>query len=112
LAYPTSPVLVSLTVGRQHACGLTADGTAYCWGDNSFGQLGDSTFGVARTAPTPVAGGLKFSQLSAGYEQTCGRTLGGDVACWGLNLRGEQGELPSASQARLVPHYIILGVTP
>ncbi len=30
----------SLTLGFQHACGLTAQGEVYCWGDNEHGQLG------------------------------------------------------------------------
>ncbi len=111
LAYPTSPTLTSLSVGRLHACGLTADGTAYCWGDNSAGQLGDSTQ-VTRQAPTLVAGGLHFAQVSAGYFQTCGRTLSGDVACWGANEKGELGEAPAVTSIRLVPHFVILGVTP
>ena len=33
----------TLVAGGQHTCGLTVDGTAYCWGYNAFGQLGTAT---------------------------------------------------------------------
>jgi alpha-tubulin suppressor-like RCC1 family protein/uncharacterized protein YjdB len=46
---------VKLSAGFYHACGLTTGGTAYCWGDNGQGQLGNGTpFGSA--APVKVAG--------------------------------------------------------
>src|SRR3990172_1607341 len=43
---------VSLTAGAGHTCGLTTSGTAYCWGDNGSGQLGD---GSGTNHATPVA---------------------------------------------------------
>jgi alpha-tubulin suppressor-like RCC1 family protein len=88
---------------------LTADGSAYCWGNNQFGQLGDSTV-VSRSDPTPVAGGLKFTSIAAGVAHTCGKTTDGSVACWGSNLGGELGDRTAA--IRLVPHYVVLGVIP
>jgi alpha-tubulin suppressor-like RCC1 family protein len=39
--------------GWRHACGVTLSGRAYCWGDNSDGQLGDGT-GTSRLVPTPT----------------------------------------------------------
>jgi len=30
-------------VSWSHGCGIAVDGSAYCWGDNEFGQLGDGT---------------------------------------------------------------------
>jgi len=108
----STAVFTSMTVGGFHACGLTSDGTAYCWGNNQVGQLGDSTV-TTRVDPTRVAGGIKFKSLSAGFFHTCGQTADGSVMCWGLNSAGELGEKPSVSGPfRVVPRYIVLGVTP
>jgi len=43
-----------LWTGDRHACGLTNDDRAYCWGGNAFGQLGDGTQ-TMRTTPVAVA---------------------------------------------------------
>jgi len=53
-----------LVAGITSTCGLTTDGTAYCWGFNLFGQLGDGTT-ADRPLPTPVLGGLTFSRLTS-----------------------------------------------
>ncbi len=88
---PTSPhPLKTLTVGRLYACGLDANGAAYCWGNNIRGQLGVGDT-VARTAPTPVLGGLTFTQISAGFWHTCAVTAAGATYCWGDNSFFEGG---------------------
>jgi alpha-tubulin suppressor-like RCC1 family protein len=76
-------------------CGITAQGTAYCWGRNDWGQLGDGTT-IDRQAPVPVAGGLTFAQLSAGARHACGVTVNGRAYCWGRNNQGQlgSGEVP------------------
>jgi alpha-tubulin suppressor-like RCC1 family protein len=45
----------AISVGDYHACGLSVDGIAYCWGRNDRGQLGDGTQ-LDRAAPTRVMG--------------------------------------------------------
>ena len=82
---------VSLASGIQHVCGLDATGTAYCWGANTGGQLGDGTR-TDRPSPVPVRTELKFSMLTAGRDHTCGLAGGGVPLCWGANLNGQLGD--------------------
>lgn len=81
----------ALTVGGLHACGLSIGGTAYCWGFNGFGQLGDGTT-TDRSTPVPVAVDASFETISAGYLHTCGITTGGQTLCWGLNEFSQLGD--------------------
>jgi alpha-tubulin suppressor-like RCC1 family protein len=72
-----------------YTCGVTTSGAAYCWGSNSYGQLGNGTTTNSPT-PVPVSGGLTFTAISAG-EHTCGLAAGGVAYCWGFNRRGQLG---------------------
>lgn len=81
----------SLTVGTRHTCALTAEGKAFCWGGNEWGQLGDGTT-TDRSSPVAVAGGLAFKTLEAGGTHTCGVTTEAASYCWGANHRGQLGD--------------------
>jgi len=74
-----------------YTCGLTTAGAAYCWGDNSSGQLGDATT-TGRTSPVAIGGGLTFAAVSAGGDHTCGVTGMGAGYCWGGNSSGQLGD--------------------
>jgi alpha-tubulin suppressor-like RCC1 family protein len=86
-----------------HTCAVTTGGLAYCWGANTFGQLGDGT-ATQQEAPVAVSGGLTFSTVSAtGASHTCGVTSGGAGYCWGWNGSGELGDGSTAASAVPVP---------
>lgn len=86
----------------EHSCGLVADGTAYCWGYNGSGQLGDGT-NASRTTPTRVSGGIAFVSITAYGEFTCGLDGAGRAYCWGDNEFGQLGDGTLTSSNTPIP---------
>lgn len=80
----------AVATGAQHSCAIASDSTAYCWGANLAGQLGDSSQS-GRLTPVPVHGALHFQSLSAGAAYTCGLTGGLVLYCWGDGTLGQLG---------------------
>jgi len=67
-----------------HMCALDSSGKAYCWGYGHQGQLGGGPSTLAFVpAPVPVAGDHRFVELRGAQFTTCGRTLEGQLWCWG-----------------------------
>jgi alpha-tubulin suppressor-like RCC1 family protein len=91
-----------VSAGGTHTCGIESSGSAFCWGDNGSGQLGDGTT-TTRWFPTPVAGNLTFVALVAGGSHTCGITTAGTAWCWGDNSNGQLGDGSTTSRATPVP---------
>jgi len=91
---------VQLAGGGAHTCGLKSDGSAFCWGNNAYGQVGDNST-AARNSPVPIGPSLRFASLDAGASHTCGLTSDGLAYCWGRNDRGQLGD--GTTSMRLVP---------
>jgi alpha-tubulin suppressor-like RCC1 family protein len=88
---------------QTNACATTFDGVAYCWGSNTFGQLGDGTSGNDRTRPVRVAGGLAFSAVASNGYHTCGITTRSRAYCWGFNVYGGLGDGTTEERDTPVP---------
>jgi alpha-tubulin suppressor-like RCC1 family protein len=80
-----------VTVGWGHACAVSAEGAAWCWGMNQYGQVGDGVVPRERgrrMPPTPVHGGFRFASIHAGLSTTCGLTKDAQLVCWGRAAGG------------------------
>jgi alpha-tubulin suppressor-like RCC1 family protein len=86
--------------GTRHTCGVTVENTAYCWGQEFQGELGDgppaipnpTSADLIRATPSRVAGGLAFTAVSAGaLGHSCGLTADHRTFCWGANDFGQLG---------------------
>jgi len=83
-----------ISSGMNYSCAI-ADTQAYCWGENSFGQLGDNST-TTRLVPvvvntSGVLTGKTMQQIAAGQYHTCAIDSGGQVYCWGRNTSGQLG---------------------
>lgn len=112
----------SLVTGLDHACVLSDDlatrGTAFCWGSNGYGQLGNSAVvppvsGARELQMVPVTmpAGVTFRSLSAGEYHTCGLTASGTAYCWGRNSSGQIGDGTRTSTSVPTPVLVPAGVT-
>ncbi|MBX3313895.1 MAG: hypothetical protein KF906_06210 [Actinobacteria bacterium] len=100
LGNPTpGPVLgltgaASVSVGARHTCARLAGGTATCWGDDYWGQLGDGNVTEADepvTTPVAVSGLTGITSITAGGNHSCATVADGTVRCWGANDLGQMG---------------------
>ena len=77
---------VQISVGTNHACVVMTSGVVQCWGEGSFGRLGDGDE-LDRDIPTPVLGLPQppgtVEAVVAGTATSCAVTATLDVKCWG-----------------------------
>jgi alpha-tubulin suppressor-like RCC1 family protein len=88
----------SIATGTLHTCALLTTTEVRCWGDGSYGKLGNDhptnagsptpVAVVGVTGPNPLSG---VTQLVAGYNHTCALLDTRQVRCWGFNDSGQLG---------------------
>ncbi len=78
-AYSSAALWQRLESGLNHQCGLKADGSIQCWGDNlTDGQLANMP-----------ASSERFRAFSVGWNHACAIRENGTLTCWGSNLNGQ-----------------------
>ena len=99
--------VASVSAGVASSCAILKTGALYCWGDNSFGQLGinSTTNSPIATQVYQVTSGA--TSVSTGNVHTCA-VISGVAKCWGYNGFGglgnnttTQSNIPAAVSAPL-----------
>ena len=98
----------SLSTGLAHSCAIFDDHSLRCWGDNSYGQLGDGTL-IERILPTSVnlGNGRSAISVSLGQTHTCAILDDNSLKCWGGNANGQLGD--ESTSDRKSPQSISFG---
>ncbi|MDA8690602.1 putative Ig domain-containing protein, partial [Euryarchaeota archaeon] len=90
---PSWASYTKVTAGFAHTCALLDDGGVMCWGNNTYGQLGDGTTNdsLIPTNVTVIPSSLNVVDVVAGDGGTCVVDDRAGVWCWGDNSNGKLG---------------------
>jgi len=85
----TNSGVTAISGGEWHTCAVK-DGGAWCWGYNTFGQLGNNST-VDSHVPVAVSGLANgVTAIGGGASHTCA-LKDGAAWCWGFNFSGQLG---------------------
>lgn len=86
-----------LSISDNHSCELFS-GSIKCWGDNTYGQLGNGTTTSSSTAVV-VTGISTATKVAVGDQHSCALLSTGSIKCWGNNSGGTLGGYVGASSS-------------
>ncbi len=86
---------IAIENGGQFMCGIASNDKAYCWGQNTGGQIGDNSL-TERHVPTPVytdgvLSGKTMKSIVVGAGYACAIASDNQAYCWGYGSSGELG---------------------
>jgi len=101
---------VQINAGSGHTAAIRSNGTAWCWGRNWSGGLGDGTI-TNRSSPVSVVGGFTdWVQISSGELHTMAIRANGTAWGWGSDFNGQLGN-DFSSVSRSSPVSVVGGFT-
>lgn len=115
VSMPSGVTFIKIYAGSYNTCALGNNGRAYCWGDNTNGQIG---VGNTNPALIPVlvnlpSGVTSYTSLAVGQGTICGVGNNGLAYCWGTNQYGAVGNGVTSNNTYSTPQAVTLpsGVT-
>lgn len=97
--------VIGVSSGGNHTMAITADGYLYGWGQNSFGQLGDTTT-TDRSVPVAVMPGVVA--VACGSTHTAAVKADATLWTFGHNVAGQLGNGSAAGfSANFMPQQVL-----
>ena len=88
---------LAISAGAYASCAIFTDGSAVCFGDNTYGQLGAGEIDELLVPGnfSIDAGGRKWLVIATASYHSCGVFTDGSAVCFGKNVYGQLGILVS-----------------
>ncbi len=87
--------VVAVSAGYHHSLAVDVNGDVWIWGDNRYGQIGNTVTSAPEapmTTPTKVSGLPDVVSVDAGGLHSLALDANGDVWAWGGNQFGQIGD--------------------
>lgn len=99
----------ALATGYSHILAVQSDGTAWAWGYDYYGELGDGVGGPYeyRYVADRVVGLTGVTAVEAGYYTSIALKNDGTVWTWGLNTSGQLGD-GTTTGSRAIPYQVAI----
>ena len=86
--------IIAISAGYEHCLALDKDGVVWAWGNNDYGQLGETTANIPNSnVPVKIQGfdDKKIIKIAAGYYHSLAIDENNNLWSWGLNSYGQLG---------------------
>lgn len=83
---------ISVSAGNGFTCATKTDGSVWCWGSDSVGQLGNGAVAGNQTSPSREStNATDWASVDSGDSHACAVKRGGTLWCWGDDAYGALG---------------------
>ncbi len=94
---------VTIAATDSSACAISADSRLYCWGHDTFGEIGNGSNGGGATPSLATVSAERFSAITGGGNHACALNLAGAAFCWGKDSTGQLGDRRRVNSTTPIP---------
>lgn len=92
-----------VAAGDSTGCGISDAKQLYCWGDDTFGQVGNGSGGGGAQLRLATVGAESFTSITVGGAHACALNVGGRAYCWGQDSTGQLGDARRVNSTTPIP---------